>query len=103
MAAKISIAPKNKVVKRKEVTGEIPDLVFEPLMAEIEAWNERKEDEADPAYFLPDAFRLLTEWLIEERRECEKEAKPKNEKGERGSRRTDKSTKPDMHVAAQSA
>jgi hypothetical protein len=97
MAARISIAPKNKVVKRKEVTGEIPDLVFEPLMAEIAAWNERKDDDADPAYFLPDAFRLLTEWLIEERRECEKEAKPKEDKRGR------KPGKPDLHAIPQSA
>ena len=103
MAAKKLPTPKNKVVNHQTVTVDLPLSIYEPLMAEINAWNEREGDDADPAYFGPDAFEQYTQTLMEIRLASEKEAKPKSEKGERGSRRSDKNVKPDMHVVAQSA
>lgn len=97
MAVKKLPTPKNKVVNHQTVTVDIPLSIYEPLMAEINAWNEREGDEADPAYFGPDAFEQYTQTLMEIRLASEKEAKPKEDKRGR------KPNKPDMHVVAQSA
>lgn len=97
MAVKKLPTPKNKVVNHQTVTVDLPLSIYEPLMAEINAWNEREGDEADPAYFGPDAFEQYTQTLMEIRLASEKEAKPKEDKRGR------KPGKPDLHAIAQSA
>lgn len=95
MAAKFSIPAKKEVATHKEVTADVPNGIYEPLMAEIEARNQRLEDDADASFFVAYGLQMVTEALIAERLDAEK--KPKEDKRGR------KPNKPDMHVVAQSA
>lgn len=93
----MALPTKNEIAVTERVISQVPRGIYDALMHEIKLRNERLNDDADAAFYVPYGLEAVTEILRKEREGADA--------GKAKSAKEPKPGKPDLHAVqhAQSA